>query len=158
MRRAAQPHACGFITAIPSDKDGNDTQKLLHRSRLPSWHSSARPRNPLSFVHAAHQHIWRSCHLLHKIRRSHCSPQFASQRNLVEDFASDAMLSPVLEKNTTGRCPGDVTLEKWSGGKDLATDVAVTSPLATTYVRRQETCEWYAVSQKKSLCQNKSHS
>ncbi len=38
---------------------------------------------------------------------------------LVEDFASDAMLSPVLEKkgilgNTTGRRPGDVTLEKWS--------------------------------------------
>jgi hypothetical protein len=41
---------------------------------------------------------------------------------VVEDFASDAMLSPVLEKkgilgNTTGRRPGDVTLEKWSGGK-----------------------------------------
>jgi hypothetical protein len=90
--------------------------------------------------------------LLHKIRRSHCSPQLASQFG-VEDFASDAMLSPVLEKkgilgNTTGRRPGDVTLEKWSGGKGLAIDVAVASPLAATYVRKQEPCEWYAGSQK----------
>jgi hypothetical protein len=50
--------------------------------------------------------------------------------------------------NTTGRRPGDVTLEKWSGGKGLAIDVAVTSPLAATYVRKQEPCEWYAGSQK----------
>ena len=25
LRRAAQPHACGFITAVPSDEDGKDT-------------------------------------------------------------------------------------------------------------------------------------
>ena len=24
LRRAAQPHACGFITAVPSDEDGKD--------------------------------------------------------------------------------------------------------------------------------------
>jgi len=64
-----------------------------------------------------------------------------SLRNLVEDFASDAMLSPVVEKkgilgNTTGRRPGDVTMEKWADGKGLAIDVAVTSPLAATCVYR----------------------
>ena len=25
LRRAAQPHACGFVTAVPSDEDGKDT-------------------------------------------------------------------------------------------------------------------------------------
>jgi hypothetical protein len=37
LRRAAQPHACGFITAVPSDED----EKLSDRSHLSSWHSSA---------------------------------------------------------------------------------------------------------------------
>ena len=31
LRRAAQPHACGFLTAVPSDEDGKDT---LLRPRL----------------------------------------------------------------------------------------------------------------------------
>ena len=25
LRRAAQPHACGFVTAVPSDEDGKET-------------------------------------------------------------------------------------------------------------------------------------
>jgi len=39
-------------------------------------------------------------------------------------------------------------MEKWADGKGLAIDVAVTSPLAATYVRKQQPCEWYAGSQK----------
>ena len=69
-----------------------------------------------------------------------------SLRNLVEDFASDGMLSPVLEKEgipTSGR----VTLERRAEGKGLAIDVAVTSPLAATYVSKKEPCEWYAATQ-----------
>ena len=51
------------------------------------------------------------------------------------------MLSPVLEKegilgNTTGRRPGDVTIQRWAEDKGLAVDVAVTSPLAATYLSR----------------------
>ena len=62
------------------------------------------------------------------------------------------MLSPVLEKqgilgNTTGR-PGDITFQRWAEGKGLAVDVAVTSPLASTYQRLPEPCEWYAATQK----------
>ena len=76
-----------------------------------------------------------------------------SMRNLIEDIASDGMLSPVLEKegilgNTSGRRPGDVTIQKWVEGKGLAIDVAVTSPLAATYVKIKEPCEWYAATQK----------
>ena len=59
------------------------------------------------------------------------------------------MLSPVLEKkgilgNTSGRRPGDVTIERWSEGKGLCIDVAVTSPLAQSCVRIIEPCEDYA--------------
>ena len=50
--------------------------------------------------------------------------------------------------NTTGRRPGDVTIQRWAEGKGLAVDVAVTSPLAATYVTKKEPCEWYAATQK----------
>ena len=65
---------------------------------------------------------------------------------LVEDFASDGMLFPMLEResilgNTTGRRPGDVTIQRWAEGKALAVDIAVTSPLAANYVSKKETCE-----------------
>ena len=74
-------------------------------------------------------------------------------RDLVGDIANDGMLSPVLEKkgilgNTTGRRPGDVTFDRWAEGKGLAIDVAVMSPLASTYQRLKEPCEWYAATQK----------
>ena len=51
-----------------------------------------------------------------------------SLRNLVNSISTDAQLSPVMEKkgilgNTSGRRPGDVTLEQWSEGKGLAIDV-----------------------------------
>ena len=45
--------------------------------------------------------------------------------DFVEEIANDGMLSPVLEKegilgNTTGRRPGDVTIQRWAEGKGLA--------------------------------------
>lgn len=63
------------------------------------------------------------------------------------------MLSPALEKegilgHTTGRRLGDVTVERWAEGQGLVIDVAVTSPLAATYERMEEPCEWYAATQK----------
>ena len=55
-------------------------------------------------------------------------------RNLIDNFASDGLLAPQLEKqgilgNTTGRRPGDVTLQRWNAGGALAIDVAITSAL-----------------------------
>ncbi len=122
------------------------TLTLPNRSRVSSRHSSsARPRNPLSFVQAAHQHIWRSCHLLHKIRRSHCSPQLASQFGGRFRFLMLCSLQFSRRKAFFATplvvAQRDMRLEKWSGGKGLAIDVAVTSPLAATYVRKQEPCE-----------------
>ena len=39
LRRSAQPHACGFITAVPSDEEGHlaAPQNLSHRSSLSAW-------------------------------------------------------------------------------------------------------------------------
>ena len=73
-------------------------------------------------------------------------------RNLVDSLASDGLLAPQLEKQgilgpTTGRRPGDVTLNRWSGGP-LAIDVAVTTPLTKSYNRFEQPCEEYAASQK----------
>ena len=34
LRRAAQPHACGFITAVPSDEDGKDTLLRLRNVQI----------------------------------------------------------------------------------------------------------------------------
>ena len=61
---------------------------------------------------------------------------YSSQR-FVEEIAKDGMLSPVLEKEgilgkTTGRRPGDVTIQRWAEGKGLAIDVAVTIVLSAT--------------------------
>ena len=76
-----------------------------------------------------------------------------SLRNLVDSIGTDAQLSPIMEKkgilgNTTGRRPGDVTFQRWAEGKGLAIDVAVTSPLAPTYVRLVAPCEDYAATRK----------
>jgi hypothetical protein len=74
-------------------------------------------------------------------------------RNLIDNFASDGLLSPELEKlgilgNTTGRRPGDVTLHRWDAGGALAIDVAITSALSKSAIRRENPCEEYALTQK----------
>ena len=73
-------------------------------------------------------------------------------RNLIDSLSSDALLSPQLEKqgilgSTTGRRPGDVTLNRWSSGP-LAIDVAITSPLTKSSDRSEFPCEKYDLSQK----------
>ena len=62
------------------------------------------------------------------------------------------MLSPIPEKKgilgpTSGRRPGDVTIPRWSEGKGLAIDVAITSPLSSS-VNEGKPCEAYAANVK----------
>ena len=63
-------------------------------------------------------------------------------RNLVDRIAQEGMLSPIMEKkhilgDVDGRRPGDVSLPLWRANKGLAIDVAVTCPLASSYLRPQ---------------------
>ena len=118
LKRAAQPHACGFITAVPSDEDGKDT---LLRPR--NFRTAVAYRLGMKVLDADIP-----CPLCKQTINTFgdhatcCTSsgdliiRHNSLRNLVEEFASDGMLSPVLEKegilgNTTGRRPGDVTIQ-----------------------------------------------
>src|ERR1700744_1090098 len=72
-------------------------------------------------------------------------------RDLVEKFAREGQLSPVLEKKgilgespAPGRRPGDVTIPIWCEGKGLCIDVAVTCPLAPGNLGRESPCEYFA--------------
>ena len=59
-------------------------------------------------------------------------------RDVLFDSAASAALAPVREEKNLlpGRAapPGDIFLRHWSGGKDCAWDVTVTSPLAASHV------------------------
>ena len=44
-------------------------------------------------------------------------------------------------------------MQRWADFKGLAVDVAVTSPLAATYVSK-EPCEWYAATQARPQYEN----
>ena len=71
----------------------------------------------------------------------------------MDKLATEGMLSPVMEKKgilgpTTGQRPGDVTIEKWSKGKGLAIDVAVTCPFVKKALMSASPCEDYAERQK----------
>jgi hypothetical protein len=155
LRRAAQPHACGFITAVPSDEDGKDTLLPPRNFRIAVAYRLG--------VHVINQEI--ACPLCTQLinkfgdHATCCTKsgdliiRHNALRNLIDSIGNDGQLSPVLEKkgilgHTIGRRPGDVTFEQWTESKGLAIDVAVTSPLAPTYVRMAEPCEWYAANRK----------
>jgi hypothetical protein len=155
LRRAAQPHACGFITAVPSDEDGKDT---LLRPRI--FRTAVAYRLGVPVVD---QEI--PCPLCKQpinvfgdhatccAKKGDIVIRHNALRNFVDSIGTDALLSPVMEKkgilgNTTGRRPGDVMFPLWAESKALVIDVAVTSPLTATYERLIEPCEWYAATQK----------
>ena len=155
LRRAAQPHACGFVTAVPSDEDGKETLLRPRNFAIAVAYRLGVPvldqeipcplcKQPLNIF---------GDHATCCAKKGDVIVRHNSLRNLVDSIGTDALLSPVMEKkgilgNTTGRRPGDVTFQRWADGKALVIDVAVTSPLADTCVRMEEPCEWYAATQK----------
>ena len=155
LRRCAQPHAGGFITAVPSQEDGREC--IL------------KPRNfQIAVAYRLGVRVLKeviSCPLCEQpidVFGDHatCCTKSGDRiirhntlRNLLYRVSSIGFLSPELEKqgilgSTTGRRPGDVTLPVWSDGAGLAIDVAVTSPLQKASVRLFNACEEYAAAQK----------
>ena len=67
LLRVARPHASSFVTAVPSEEDGQDClmKPRLYRTAV-AYRLGLPVRNSLSLVHAAHQHLWRSRHMLRK--------------------------------------------------------------------------------------------
>jgi hypothetical protein len=149
LRRATQPHACGFITAVPSDEDGKTLCCARESFEPPSLIAS----EFLSWIKQAPVLCASSLQIFGDLRKE---KDIGIRHNALRNFDSvgtDALLSPVMEKkgilgNTTGRRPGDVMFLLWTESKALVIDVAVTSPLTATYERLEEPCEWYAATQK----------
>ena len=113
LRRAAQPHACGFITAVPSDEDGKDA---LLRPRIFRTAVAYRLGVPV-----LDQEI--PCPLCKQpinvfgdhatccAKKGDIVIRHNALRNFVDSVGTDALLSPVMEKkgilgNTTGRALG----------------------------------------------------
>jgi len=153
--RVAQPHACGFLTGVPSEEDGNDT--IL------------RPRNfRVCVAYRLGVHLFKGevhcpmCKQTIDVYGDHatCCARAGDLilrhngiRNLLDKLATEGGLSPVMEKKgilgpTSGRRPGDVTIPLWARGKGLAVDVAVTSPFTQKAIRSASPCEDYSARQK----------
>ena len=145
----------GYITAVPSNEDGEVT---LLRPRL--FRNSVAYRLGVPVINEdmpcplCQQPInVYGDHAVCCMKEGDVIIRHNSLRNLVNSIATDGMLDAVPEKkgilgNTCGRKPGDVTIMKWSEGKGLCIDVAVTSPLAQSCVRIIEPCEDYAAIRK----------
>ena len=155
LRRLAQPHAGGFVTALPSRHDGFDTilkprtfrTAVYYRLGIPVLDQETSCPLCMQTINIYGDHA--TC----------CSKsgdlivRHNALRNLVESIARDGLLSPVLEKkgilgSAPGRRPGDVTIPLWEEDRALALDIAVTSPLNDTNMLTKRPCEEYAKSRK----------
>ena len=112
LKRSAQPHSCGFITAVPSDEDGKDCLMRPRNFRIAVAYRLG--------MNVLEEEI--SCPLCKQLinkfgdHATCCTKsgdliiRHNSMRNLIADLASDGMLSPGLEKegilgwSTPGRC------------------------------------------------------
>jgi len=151
LRRAAQPHASGFITAVPSEEDGNDTVLRPRNFQVSVAYRLGVPvlAEPIPCVFCKQTIEISGDHATCCRHSGDMIVRHNSVRNFVDRIASDALLSPVMEKkgilgDTSGRRPGDVTIPIWSSGKGMAIDVAVTSPLSASSVDVVTPCEEYA--------------
>ena len=155
LRRCAQPHANGFITAVPSEEDRRDTllkprvfrTAVAYRLGVPVLDKEIPCPLCKQTIDIFGDHAT-CCQ-----RNGDIIIRHNTLRNLVDNFASDGLLSPELEKqgilgNTTGRRPGDVTLNRWNAGGALAIDVAITSALSKTAIHIKSPCDEYAITQK----------
>jgi len=155
LSRAAQPHASGFITAVPSEEDGNDTilrprnfrVAVAYRLGVPVLNDNILCPLCTQTIDKLGDHATCCTKSGDLIVRHNC------MRNFIQRIATDGVLSPVLEKKgilgpTSGRRPGDVTIPIWIPGKALAIDVAVTCPFVPSQVRLTSPCDHYAAAQK----------
>jgi hypothetical protein len=155
LLRVAQPHAGGFVTAVPSEEDGKDTilrprvyrTAIKYRLGVPVLSSEI-----LCPLCTQHINIYGD-HATCCAKSGDLITRHNTLRNLVNSIASAGLLNPVMEKKgilgpTSGRRPGDVTIPNWEHGNGLAIDVAVTSPLIKSSVRLVNPCEEYGASKK----------
>ena len=151
----AKPHAGAFVTAAPSNEDGNDTimrprvfrTAILYRLGLPVLNRETPCPLCVQTINIYGDHA--TCCATH----GDLIVRHNAMRNLVNSIAADGIMGPVMEKKgilgvTSGRRPGDVSIPDWSASGPLAIDVAITSPLIESHVSLPNVCEEYALSKK----------
>ena len=155
LLRVARPHSGSFVTAVPSEEDGQDCllkprlyrTAVAYRLGLPVLNNEIPCPLCMQPINVYGDHA--TC----CAKNGDIVIRHNSLRNLVYSIASDGLLQPLLEKQgilgpTSGRRPGDVTIPDWKHNNGLAIDVAVTSPLTKTNVRLVSPCENYSETQK----------
>ncbi len=155
LLRVARPHAGSYITAVPSEVDGQDCLlkprlfrvAVAYRLGLPVLNSEIPCPLCMQQINVYGDHA--TC----CAKQGDLVIRHNALRNLIYSIASDGLLKPVLEKQgilgpTTGRRPGDVAIPDWKHHSGLAIDVAVTSPLTERSLRLVSPCEDYASVQK----------
>ena len=100
LKRAAQPHSCGFITAVPSDEDGKDALLKPRQFQIAIAYRLG--------IHVVDKEI--SCpsckqtidkygdHATCCTKNGDIIILHNGMQDLIGDIANDGMLSPVLEK------------------------------------------------------------
>ena len=152
LKRCAQPHASGFITAVPSHDDGKDATMRPQLFRTAVHYRLGIPllEKEIDCPVCMQKKIdIMGDHATCCARTGDLITRHNALRDMVCDVARQGLMSPVMEKkgilgSSSGRRPGDVTLPKWFGGKGLAMDIAVTSPFAKNHVKVDSPCEYYA--------------
>jgi hypothetical protein len=109
LRRCAQPHANGFITAVPSEEDGRDTLLKPRVFRIAVAYRLGLPvlKEEIPCPLCKQTIDLFGDHATCCQRNGDLIIRHNTLRNLVDNFASDGLLSPELEKqgilgNTTG--------------------------------------------------------
>jgi hypothetical protein len=155
LERIQAPHATAWLSAVPSHVDGVDNV-------MPSSHFRIAVKRLLSLPILKNETPCPFCKQTMNIYGDHALccrksgdniTRHSRVRNLLDKFAEDGLLSPVMEKqgilghdDNANRRPGDVTIPVWAKVKGLAIDVAVICPLVPTNMAHAEPCEEYGES------------
>src|SRR3569832_1415384 len=157
LKRLDCEHANSWITAQPSTLDGKDTilpPKIFLTAICRLLGLSVYPDN-ISCPLCMQTMDVLGDHAICCKKTGDTITRHNRVRNLIYKLAEVGMLHPVLEKAgilghtaQSNRRPADVAIPNWSGGKHLAIDVAVISPLAASHITQEKPCESYASQRK----------
>ena len=152
LKRCAQPHANNFVTAVPSNDDDKGARIRPHLFRTAVQYRLGVPllKEEIDCPVCMQKKIdITGDHATCCSRTGDLVSRHNALRDMVDNLASQGMLSPAMEKkgilgSQLGRRPGDVTIPNWQHGQALAIDVAITCPFTKNNLKKDSPCEAYA--------------
>lgn len=155
--RLSAPHACSWVTALPSSGDGSDTimapkvfrtavRRLLGLPVFPS---------PVPCPLCMQTMDIFGDHAVCCSGAGDLVVRHNRVRNIIFKLAEYGLMTPEMEKvgilgptDDSKRRPGDVSIRTWGPTRGLAIDVAVICPFASCHMDKKEPCEAYALGRK----------